>query len=484
MHTGLASSLTSGVPTAAPRHPDGRPDSERHREQAYARFYKGALWPAWERVVRGRLTPDHLAFLESSQWFPREQIEAYQLAALRSLLSHAGEHVPYYRELFRALRFDARDVSSARDLSALPLLTRDIVRERYEDLLSDEYIGPSFKKGTSGSTGTPLKFEYSLDSECWRQAMRVRGYSWGGYRPGLPAFYYWASVAGPQGGAKGFKIQLERALKRETFVDSMKQDEASRMAALELLRQTKPHIIVCYTQSCAQWARWILDQGLRDWDDIPVLCGAEAVLPADRAALTKAFGPVFETYGSRETMLIASECEAHDGMHLSEENLLLEITRGGQRVDDGQVGDVAITDLHNYHMPFIRYANGDLAVARSPQAERCACGRGLRKIASVEGRRADTLIDARGNPIPGIVFHVLFSDARKEIIKQFQATQKVTGEVVLKVVRGQDWSSDGFAEIRNRFDEYLRGLPFTVEICESIGAAANGKMKTIIVEHA
>ncbi len=48
--------------------------------------------------------------------------------------------------------------------------------------------------------------------------------------------------------------------------------------------------------------------------------------PADRAALEQAFGPaVFETYGCRETMLIATECGEHDGLHIQVENLVVEL---------------------------------------------------------------------------------------------------------------------------------------------------------------
>jgi phenylacetate-CoA ligase len=225
-----------------------------------------------------------------------------------------------------------------------------------------------------------------------------------------------------------------------------------------------------------------VEHDLRDWDDIPVICGAEAVLPGDRAALARAFGPaIFETYGSRETMLIAAECDAHDGMHIQEENLVVEVVREGHSVGPGQSGEVVITDLHNLGMPLIRYVNGDVAVLGESSA--CACGRRLAKLARVEGRRADTLVDRDGNAVPGIVFHVLFSDARKEIVRQFQAVQSDGGAVVLKVVRGREFSEDAFAAIIQRFQGYLRGLPFTVEFHEAIAPhMTTGKFKTIVAE--
>jgi phenylacetate-CoA ligase len=450
-------------------------------DRAYEALFDRLLWPGWERLIRRRDTIHHLDYLERSQWDPPELRQARDLEALVSLLVYAGREVPYYRDLFRAHRFEPRGVTSSRDLLELPLLTREIVRERYDDLIAPAARGKNLRKGTSGSTGMPLKFEYSRSSECWRQATKIRGYGWAGYRPGRKTFYYWAAVSSA---APTLKIRVDRALRRETFLDSMRQDEASRWAALEALRRTRPEVIVCYTQSCAQFARWIVERGLRDWDDIPVICGAEAVLHADRHVLTQAFGPgIFESYGSRETMLIAAECEAHAGMHLSEENLLVEVTRDGERVGPGEVGDVVITDLHNYGMPMIRYANGDLA--RPATAERCPCGRGLAKLERVDGRRADTMIDGDGNAVPGIVFHVLFSDARRELVRQFQAVQNVRGEVTLRVVRGRDFAEDAFEHVTGRFSHYLRGLPFTIEFHEAITPhERSGKLQTIIVERA
>jgi phenylacetate-CoA ligase len=448
-------------------------------DRAYTALFERVLWPAWDVAVRRRETRRHLVGLERSQWLEPELRRKDELRSLVALLTYAGREVPYYRELFRTQRFDPRSVRSVADLQALPLLTREIIRERYDDLVDPSHRGKNLKKGTSGSTGNPLKFEYSPASECWRQATKIRGYGWAGYRPGKKTFYYWAAVSSAP---PTTKIRLDRAFRRETFIDSMRQDEPSRWQALEALRRTRPEVIVCYTQSCAQFARWIVDRGLRDWDDVPVICGAEAVLLGDRAVLERAFGPnIFETYGSRETMLIAAECEAHTGMHLSEENLLVEIVKDGRGADAGEAGDVVVTDLHNFGMPMIRYLNGD--VARRAGAAPCPCGRGLARLEQVDGRRADTLVDSEGNTVPGIVFHVLFSDARRELVRQFQAVQNVRGEVTLKVVRGRDFVQDDFDRVAGRFSYYLRGLPFRIEFHEAIEPHhRSGKLQTIIVE--
>lgn len=458
-------------------------DPIRRTEELYAWMYRKVLYPVWEKRIRGRATPDHLSYLDATQWLEPEAVTKIQLDALRRLLRYAGANVPYYRELFARERFDPRGVTSRADLCALPLLTKNIIRERYADLVAPAHRGKNLKKGTSGSTGTPLKFEYSRESECWRQATRIRGYRWAGLVEGMPIFYYWAQVQALPRGAAGVKIRLDRALRREVYVDSMRHTEETMLASVALFRRLRPHLVVGYTQSMAAFARFILDRGLRDWGDVPVLCGAEAVLPADRRALERAFGPgIFETYGSRETMLMGAECPAHAGLHLSEENLVVEVTTrsGDALASPGEPGDVVVTDLHNDGMPLIRYVNGD--IASMAEEAPCACGRGLRRLLRVEGRRADTLRDPQGEAIPGIVVHVLFSDARQEIVKAFQAVQQPSGAVVLKVVRGQDFAEDAFSAQVARLAEYLRGLPLSVEFHDEIPPAPSGKRQTVIVE--
>jgi phenylacetate-CoA ligase len=449
--------------------------------RAYAHLYADWLWPTWERFARRRTTLRHLGLLEQTQWASPEELELRQLASLRALLAHAGKHVPYWRETFRRLGFDPRDVQRREDLAALPVLTRDMIRERYAELVDPALAPKNIKKATSGSTAVPLQFEYSRESECWRQAVRLRGYGWAGYRPGIPTLHYWARSHQFPPGARGLKVRADRALKREVYVDSMRQDEEGRRQALMVLRRQRPAIIVCFTQSLAQFARWVLERGLRDWDDIPVLCGAEAVLPGDRTVIARAFGPhVFETYGNRETMLIASECEVHDGLHLMEENVLVEIARDGAPVPAGETGDVIETDLHNYGMPLIRYANGD--VARMAPDRPCACGRGLRKLASVDGRRAETLTDGEGNPLPGIVFHAYFADAEVELARQFQCIQQREGTVVLRVVKGRDWSAERMELKLRQLRQYMRGRELRVEYVDTILPGPSGKMRTVVVE--
>lgn len=448
---------------------------------AYAWSYEHVLFPTWQQLVHGRPTTNQLASLEASQWLPREAIDELVLDDLRALLAHAGANVPYYRDLFAEVRFVPAEVRSVKDLERLPILTREIIHERYDDLLDPAHRGTNIRKGTSGTTGRPLKFEYCNDSESWRQAVRIRGYGWAGYRLGLPTLHYWAQPPTVPHGINAAKINLDRALRRETYVDAIRQEPEEMRHAVDVVRRVRPHVIVGYTQATALFARFINENGLRDWDDIPVICGAEAVLSSDRDALVRAFGSgIFETYGSRETMLIGAECAAHEGMHVSEENIVAEVVQNGVAVAPGEPGDVLVTDLHNYGMPLIRYQNGDVATMSGSAS--CECGRALKKIERVEGRRADTLHDANGAPVPGMLFIALF--ARKtDFVRQFQVAQKKSGEVVLKVVPGPEFSQTELDGVVRRFDGYLHGAPLAVELVDTIAPSSSGKRRPIVVEH-
>ena len=83
------------------------------RAELYGWTCENVLSPAWEKVVRRRPTIDHLHSLEATQWLAPDEIESLQLAKLRSLLTYAGQNVPYYRELVTTLGFHPNDCDRA-----------------------------------------------------------------------------------------------------------------------------------------------------------------------------------------------------------------------------------------------------------------------------------------------------------------------------------------------------------------------------------
>jgi phenylacetate-CoA ligase len=459
----------------------------------YQKLFARVLYPAWEGGLRRRSTLRRLAYLETTQWLSLDELTAIQAASLRRLLGHAYANVPHYRRRFEEAGIHPRDIRGAGDLGKLPILGREEARDTVEARTATAGATVEIHKSTSGTLGRPLVFGYERESEHWRHAMKMRGYGWAGYHLGQRSLHFWG--AGPPPGnkrptwktrLKDVKVRADRALRREHYFDCGRRGAAELDQVVAIIRRERPEVLVCYSQAVADLARHVVAGGLRDWGTIPVLCGAERLLPADRAVVEQAFGPaVFETYGCREVMLMATECDAHAGLHLSMETLVVEVVvrepgGGGERpARPGELGEVVVTDLTNLAMPFIRYANGDLAIAGEPGT--CRCGRALPRIASVEGRVTETLVDGAGARVNGLVFNVVIAHLA-HAIRQFQVVQHRDRSVTLRVAPTATFDAGIESVLRQTWERYLAGVPVRLELVPEIPVNPTGKRQVVVVE--
>ena len=451
----------------------------------YGPLLARALFPAFE-AARGRPTVQLLDYLRTTERWSIDAIHDLQLGLLRRLLRHAYQHTAHYRDVLDAVDLRPEDFGSLADLAKLPLLDRDTVRASMNARMAAAPPLATITKATSGTTGEPVVVKYNAESRYWRDATRWRGYGWGGYRIGMRAFHYWGAGPPAKSWFKRQKVAFDHAFKRDCYVDSTPRGEEALAQAVKELVRHDPHVMIAYAAGAAALARYVVDNKLRTWRNIPVLVGAERLWPHDRNVIEDAFGPAFETYGAREVMLIASECEAHAGLHVSMETMIVELIvrePGGQvrHARPGETGEVVITDLHNLACPMIRYVNGDLAVAHASGT--CACGRSLDKIGPIEGRVTETLRDGRGNPVGGLVFNIMFG-LLEQNAKQFQVIQRLDGSVVMKLVTmsGSALPTSDEQALRAFATKYLPGAPFAFEYVTEIPLTPAGKRKVVVVE--
>ena len=451
----------------------------------YGALFRSVMWPAWERHIRRRPTRQLLRELERAERRSLDELLEAQRHDLARLLRHAYDNVPFYRRQFERAGATPADLSDLEDLARLPAMDRQQARAEQLSRCSRVSPTPVIRKTTGGTTGEPLVIRYDVGSEHWRQAVKLRGFSWAGYRVGDRALHYWGEATMPQGGLLGHvKRGADRTLRRERVLDCTPRGDAHLRSVVRAIERHRPKVLLCYARAGADLARYVNRERARAWDTIRVICGAERLDAPDREALVAAFGPeVYETYGCRETMLIASECEVHDGLHLAIENLVVELVvreEGRERpAEPGELGEVVLTDLHNFGMPFIRYKNGDLAIAAPRSA--CACGRPHPRLASVEGRQTDSLVDREGRRVGGMVFNLIVSPIA-ETVDAFQAIQHADRSITFNVVPTPRFDERARAHLRRNFERYLPGIPIEVRRVDDIPRTAAGKRRLVIAE--
>src|SRR5262249_53043917 len=283
-----------------------------------------ALFPAFE-AIRGRPTVPLLRRLRETERLPPAALRDLQAGMLRRLIRHAYRHTAFYRQLLDGRGLLRGDFVTIDALAKLPLLDRPVLGASIDTRTASAPPLPVITKHTSGSSGEPVVVRYNAESRHWRDAIRWRGYGWGGYRIGMRALHYWG--AGPKIATwwKQKKVQGDHLVKRDLYVDCTPRGDAALLDAIAQIRRWRPQVMVAYANGAGALARFVNDRGLRDWAPIPVLTGAERLLPHDRAAIEQAFGPAFDTYGCREVMMNGPEGAAHGGMHTPRENLTSEL---------------------------------------------------------------------------------------------------------------------------------------------------------------
>ncbi|AHX13336.1 polysaccharide biosynthesis protein [Dyella jiangningensis] len=446
----------------------------------YETLFQRVLYPAYETGLRRRHTLSWLADYERDQWLAPEKIMALQWTRLKQLLVHCEREVPFYQRRWRELGISVADIRNLDDYARLPPLTKADIRHHFEDLKAASWRDRLLYKATGGSTGEPLRFGYTRESNDRRTAVMWRGYGWAGSRMGRRTLYLWAGmVGGKPVRAQQIKDRLYNRVFARTMLDSFQLSEATLADYAEAVDRYRPEIIVSYVGPLMRLAQWMLDNNRTIHRPQAILGAAEALHEFQRTLIEEAFGcPVYNTYGCREVMLIAAECAQRQGLHVNADHLVVELIGPQGLVQTGQPGEVAITDLFNYGMPLLRYVNGDLATAVNGA---CSCGRGLPLLSRVDGRVLDAIRTVDGRCLPGEFFPHLLKDIPG--IERFQVIQRRLDRLDLSIVRGTNFDDSAIEVIRYETSKVLgEQISLDCHFVDDIPLTRSGKRRVTVSE--
>lgn len=395
----------------------------------YQTLFSRVLFPAYEGLVLRRNTHVYLREYERSQWYTRAELDALQLRKLNALLEHAWRNVPFLQRHWSAAGISPEPLTHIAQLERYPRLTKALVRENYQDCIAGNWRGRTMTKSSGGSSGQPFLFEITMDSYARRTALMWRSYAWAGAAIGTRTAYLWGTGE-PKAGWAGIKEDWHHRAFNRRFFNSFAMREDNLVDYVRGMQAYRPQVLLGYASPVVRVARWLLANGERIPGLRSVVTAAEPLYAPERAEIEAAFGvPVTNTYGSREVMLMASECERHAGLHVHMDHLVLETVDAQGRGVTGESGEVLVTDLHNYGMPLVRYANGDRATRSTGS---CGCGRELPLLSSVDGRVLETIITPDGRILPGEFFVFTLLDWPQ--LRQYLVVQTAVDALELRYV--------------------------------------------------
>jgi phenylacetate-CoA ligase len=437
-------------------------------------------------AVRASLE-DHVARLEWS----RQRIEDYQTSRLRSLLGFARERSPFHAQRLADLDPVTATVD---DLARLPAMrkedaqtnwdaivtTADIDRAGAERVLAEQRwfsYTPSGQQVFSSGGSSGVRGVYVWDWEqfvtlaclAWRwqlRAERAIGASLGQARLAV-------LEAGepPHASTPLFDVATGPLMQTVVIPAGAPFHEVMRAVA-----DTRPTHLVGYASVIGRLARSVL-AGELEVRPVRVSTNSEPLSDEDRDAIVTAWdAPVHNLWGSTEIGVQAVGCGYGDGLHICEDEVIIErVDSAGRPVGpDEPAARTLATGLAGRTFPFIRYDLGD-EVTLLPG--RCACGSAMRRVADIAGRRDD---DFRygGRMVPASAFrHVLGTDP---LISEYQVRQTLVGADVL--VLGSPDTSEVVTALAASLRRYGVANPeISVAVVDQIPRHASaGKLKRFI----
>ena len=342
---------------------------------------------------------------DDRSFLSRDEVRRLQDRLLSEHLRYCRSRSPFYRERFASFPDRDYDFDS---LQELPTTSKRDLAEHNEAFFAvpaGEIADICF---TSGTTGTPCRIVYTasdLDRLAYNDAC---GYRAAGMRPGDKVLLtctidrcFIAGLAYYQGVVKFGAAAIRNGLN-------------TLESHAEVISTLHPENIIGVPSFLAKLGRYLADAGIDGSCVKRLICIGEPARTR-KMELTplgeklEGFWPgaVHSTYASSEIVTSFTECSARCGGHPPADLAVVEILdEAGNRVPDGEVGEVTVTPLQVTGMPLVRFRTGDVSFIIP---EPCPCGRGTLRLGPVLGRKAQ-MLKVRGTTLfPGAFFNVLDS---------------------------------------------------------------------------
>lgn len=365
---------------------------------------------------------------EELETLPLRDLETLQRDRLALHLELAYAKSPYYRAAFDAAHVKPRDLRTLADLRKFPFTNKQVERERQAiapllgDMTTVTEEDVVFVSSSSGSTGVPTISPFTAEDFDEWQDVEARLFWMAGIRPTdryVHAMNFTLFVGGPD------VIGAQRLGALCIWAGAIPSDRL--LFIMKTFRPTVTWTTPSYAWHLGETAKAAGIDPARDLAIRRIIVAGEpgGSIGGTRAAIEALWGAeLFDFYGISDIYgACAGHCSRHEGLHLVEDQILLEVLdpATGEPVEPGAQGEMVLTTLRKRARPMIRFRTGDIITAdRSP----CGCGRTHARI-SVIGRLDDMFIVSGVNVFPSDI---------EQVIRQIP---KLTGEYQIRLYEEQ-----------------------------------------------
>ena len=409
-----------------------------------------------------------------------EKVERLRDERIRRVVRYAAECVPHYRELFRRERIDPRDIRSAADLEALPVLEKATVQRDPERFRAENRLGAeALVFRTAGSTGVPVTLYRDrrsvLENVAHCERERAVETALCGRRYGYSA----AVIVPLTGNYTTVRTFYGRASFRPFRPSHHWLSIADGPAVhAEALARIRPLVLRGYGSALELLFRTAATRGWRLHRPAVVSYGGDAMTADARRLIEDEFAiPVVSRYSSAEAFRLGFTCEERQGFHLYEDLTHVSVVDpDGGWLPEGERGEIVVTDLVNHGMVLLNYRLGDVGRLGG---RGCACGRTARLLTELEGRVESVMTLGDGTTVhPRLLEHVIHR--RREVLR-FRLEQLEPDRFELLLVTADE---EGYARIMPELVQDLRarlgGAVVTVERRDELRATEAGKFRPLV----
>lgn len=386
---------------------------------------------------------------------PRKELEQLQLKKLRQTISIALNS-KMYKHKFDELHITPDSIKTLDDIRKIPFTTKQDLRDNYPfGLVCGDMKDAVRIHSSSGTTGHPTVVVYSRhDIDSWANMIARNMYMVGCRNTDV---FQNSSGYGMFTGGLGFQYGAEKL--GATTIPAAAGNSKRQVMFIRDFGTTCLHAIPSYAIRLAEVFK---EEGIdpRSTKLRTLFIGAEPHTNEQRLKIERLLGvKAYNSYGMTEMNGpgVAFECKQQNGMHLWEDNYIVEIIDPEtlEPVPDGETGEMVLTTLDRTMMPIIRYRTRD--ITRIIPGE-CECGRTHRRIDRIKGRTDDMFIIKGVNVFPMQVEKILIQDPGIGSNYLITLDTIADNDVMTVEIELEDMKSDTYPELQEMARTIQRAL--------------------------